>query len=476
MNKSAIATAIVLISTLNSCKLPVLTSMPADQPMPKNFVVDGARQSSIETKIQWRNYFQDIALIDLIDTALAHNQELNIATQEIIIAQNEAKARSGEYLPFVNIGATAGAEKSGRYTVRGTTESHLEIEPERENPDPVPDFKVGVFASWELDIWHKFRNNQKAAATRYLASQEARNFLQTNLIAEIATTYYELIALDNELEIIKQNIKIQSDAFEIVRIEKEASKVTELAVKRFEAQLLNTKSRQFYIEQKVTEAENKLRFLVGSYPTSIKRNTNTFNEFKPDQLITGNPVELLANRPDIKAAELNLAAAKLDVVSARANFYPSLRLISGLGFNAYNPALLVQTPQSLIYGIVGDLVGPLVNRNAIKAQYQAASARQIQAIYSYQQTVLKAYLEVNNQLAMVTNMAKSYQLKSEEVDALNRSVVISGNLFRSARADYMEVLLTQRDAQESKFELVETKFKQLQAWVQTYRALGGGWR
>lgn len=476
MNKSAILAGLLLIMSLNSCKIPQLSSLPADRKMPAGFVFDKTRQSSLDTRVVWRNYFQDKALIDLIDSALANNQELNIATQEIIIAQNEAKAKGGEYLPFVNFGATAGAEKAGRYTVRGTTESHLEIEPERENPDPVPDFRLGLFASWELDIWHKLRNSQKAAATRYMASQEARKFLQTNLIAEIASTYYELIALDNELDIIKQNIKIQSDAFEIVRIEKEASRVTELAVKRFEAQLLNTKSRQFYIEQKVTEAENRLKFLVGSYQIEIKRNSPAFNEFKPDQMLTGNTLEMLENRPDIKAAELGLLAAKLDVASAKANFYPSLRLVSGVGLNAYNPALLVQAPQSLIYNLIGDMVGPLVNRNAIKAQYQSANARQIQAIYTYQQTVLKAYLEVNNQLAMVTNMAKSYQLKSDEVEALNRSVVVSNNLFRSARADYMEVLLTQRDAQESRFELVETKYRQLQAWIQTYRALGGGWR
>ena len=182
------------------------------------------------------------------------------------------------------------------------------------------------------------------------------------------------------------------------------------------------------------------------------------------------------NRPDIREAELNLLAADLDIQVAKARFYPSLDLRAGVGFQAFDAGLLLSTPESLIYSAAGGLSAPLINRNAIKAMYFAAGAKQVQAVYEYEQTVLNAYIEVVNQMSRISNLKSSYDLKARQVEALTESVEISNNLFRSARADYMEVLLTQREALESRFELIETKMEQLHAWVDTYRALGGGWK
>jgi outer membrane protein TolC len=184
---------------------------------------------------------------------------------------------------------------------------------------------------------------------------------------------------------------------------------------------------------------------------------------------------LLANRPDIKRAELDLAAARLDIKVARAQFYPSLGISAAFGYNAFNPSYLLRTPESMLYSVAGDLVAPLVNKNAIKATYYSANARQIQAVYNYERTILNAYIEVANQLSKINNLQSSYDLKTKEVDALMLSITISNDLFKSARADYMEVLLTQRDALESKFELIETKKAQMNAMVNIYQALGGGW-
>lgn len=298
----------------------------------------------------------------------------------------------------------------------------------------------------------------------------------TNLIAEIANSYYELLALDNQLEIIKTNIDIQTNALEIVKMQKEATRVTELAVRRFEAQVLSTKSLQYSIQQKIVETENRINFLVGRFPQPVARNSQNFDSLVPTTIYAGIPSQLLENRPDVKQAELNLAAAKLDVKATKANFYPSLGITAGVGYQAFNPSYLIKTPESLIYSIAGDLTAPLINRNAIKAMYFNANARQIQAVYDYERTILNAYIEVANQVSKISNLEKSYSLKSEQVQALTQSVTISNNLFKSARADYMEVLLTQRDALESRFELVETKMQQMNAMVNIYRALGGGWK
>jgi NodT family efflux transporter outer membrane factor (OMF) lipoprotein len=456
------------------CNAPALVQRTPNKVVPVSY--KDSQDSTNTASLSWKGYFTDPFLTALIDTALKNNQELNITFQEIEISRQEIRARKGEYLPFVGLGGGMGVDKIGRYTNLGASEATTDIKPGKETPEFLPDFQVGAFAHWEVDIWHKLRNARKAAVSRYLASVEGRNFMLTNLVSEIANSYYELLALDNQLAIIQQNLGIQNNALKIVRMEKEATRVTELAVRRFEAQVLHTQNLQFDISQRITVTENRINFLLGRYPQRVERNNENFLSLMPKIIQTGIPSQLLENRPDVKQAENNLAAAKLDIEVARASFYPSLSLSAGLGVRAFSPLYIAKLPESLIASLAGDLVGPLINKNAIHAAFATANAKQVQAILNYERTVLNAYIEVANQLSNISNLEKSYDTKSREVQALNESTSISNRLFASARADYMEVLLTQRDALESKFDLVETKMQQLNATVNIYRALGGGWR
>lgn len=459
---------------LVGCKTPAVVEKEANKTVPELY--GNTTQDTVNTgKIKWRTYFTDQNLQNLIDVALQNNQELNITLQEIEIARSEVKARKGEYLPFVGFNAGASLDKSGRYTSTGSGEATTDIMPGKETPDPLPNYGLGLSASWEIDIWGKLHNAKKAALNRYLGSIEGRNFVVTNLIAEISNSYYELLALDNQLAIVKQNIEIQSNALKVVKIQKEATRVNELAVRRFEAQILSTQSMQFDIQQQIYETENKINFLLGRFPQTIVRSDDAFNTAIPPTIHSGVPSQLLENRPDIKKAEMELIAAKLDVKVAKAKFYPSLGISAGIGYEAFNTKYLFTSPESLMYSLAGDLVAPLINRNAIKASYITANAKQIQAVYNYERTLVNAYVEVANQLSKIKNTEKSYDLRSKQVQALNESIQISNNLFNSARADYMEVLLTQKDALESKFELIETKKQQMNAFVNIYKALGGGW-
>ena len=437
---------------------------------------DGGTDTTTAAAVPWAQFHTDPFLRALIDSALANNQELNILLQEVEIARNEARVRKGEYLPFVGLGAAAEVDKVGEYTRNGAVERGLNVKEDTPFPEPFTNYGLGLRATWELDVWKKLRNAKKAATLRYLGTIEGRNFMVTHLVAEIARSYYELMALDNQLEILQANIAIQQDALDIVKLEKQAAKVTELAVRRFEAEVLKNQSNLYDIQQRITETENRINFLVGRFPQRVQRNSAAFAGLAPAAVLPGVPRQLLAYRPDIRQAELALEAAKLDVNAARASFYPSLGVSAGVGFNAFDPAFLLESPASLMYNVAGDLVAPLVNRNAIKAAYASANARQLQAVYDYERTVLNAYVEVVNQLSNIRNLRNSYELRAQQVDALSTSITISGNLFRSARADYMEVLLTQRDAFESRFELVETRKQQLNAMVDVYQALGGGWR
>ncbi|WP_035561735.1 TolC family protein [Hymenobacter sp. IS2118] len=468
-----------LALAVGACKTPELVVKNESRNVPASYPVApsaAAADSANAARLPWKQFFTDPNLQALVETALQNNQELNITLQEIEIARNEVRARAGEYLPFVNLGARADVEKVGRYTLQGATEEQVDIKENRRTPDPLTNFQIGAFATWEVDIWHKLRNAKKAAALRYLATVEGKNFMVTNLISEIANAYYELLALDNQLAIVQQNIGIQSNALELVKLQKESARTTELAVKRFEAQVQHTRALQFKLRQQIVETENELNYLAGRYPQPIARDDASFNTLLPAAITAGLPAQLLANRPDIRQAEQQLGAAKLDVQVARANFYPRLGLSAGAGLAAFTPGLLVSSPQSLLYSLGGDLIAPLVNRNGIKAAYYSANAVQTQAVYRYEKTVLNAYIEVANQLSSIGNLAQSYDAKAKEVAALNQSVDISNSLFRSARAEYTEVLFTQREALESKFDLAETRMQQLQATVKVYRALGGGWK
>lgn len=469
INKTLFLVGIVVWSM--ACKVPAITEKQDNTILPNSFI-DSKDTSNIAT-ISWRQYFNDPYLIALIDTALLNNQELNITLQEIEISKNEILQRRGEYLPSVNVRAGASVDKAGKFTWDGFSEEDLKDHPEK-GPKYIGDYMVGAFFSWELDVWKKLHNAQKSAVLRMASNVECRNFMITQIIAEIASSYYELMAFDNQLQIIEQNIVLQNNVLNIIRQQKEAAKVTQLAVNRFEAQLLNTQNLQYAIKQQITETENRIRYLTGKYTPVIERNALPFNAISVDDVQAGVPEQLLVNRPDVRQAELDIAAAKLDVQVARANFYPSFSLQAGLGFQAFNPLYLIK-PASIIYNLTGDMVAPLVNKKAITATYYNANAQQIQAIYKYQQTILNAYTEVLNQLAKLSNFKTSYELKAKEVDILLRSVGISNSLFNNARADYMEVLLTQREALESKMELIEIRVKQLNAKVNIYKSLGGGW-
>jgi multidrug efflux system outer membrane protein len=459
----------------SGCNAPSLVQRSPNKNLSATYNNAQNADSTNTGKLKWKDYFTDPQLNALIDTAFANNQELNITMQEIEISRNEIKARKGEYLPFVGLRGGAGLEKAGRYTQIGSSEATTEIKPGRETPEPLPDFVVAAYARWEVDIWHKLRNAKKAAVNRYLSSIEGKNFMMTNLVSEIANSYYELLALDTQLNIINQNIDIQNNALKIVKMQKEATRVTELAVKRFEAQVLNTQNRQYAIRQRIVEIENRINFLLGRYPQPVLRNSQNFENMVPSVIQAGIPSQLLQNRPDVRQAEQDLEASKLDVQVARANFYPSLGLNASVGLNAFNPIYLGNVPKSLLSTLVADLAGPLINKNAIQATYYSANAKQVQSIYNYERTVLNAYIEVVNELSNINNLQQSFVTKTAEVQALNESTNIANRLFTSARADYMEVLLTQREALESRFDLIETKMQQMNATVNIYRALGGGW-
>lgn len=465
--------AAMLAALAAGCVAPKPGTLPPTvAPLPAQF--PSGTSTTNGTLPGWQAFFRDPVLNGLISVALTNNQELNILLQEIAATKAEAEGRRGALFPFVRLGARSGAEKVSKHTRDGAVEESLEIEPGRRFPEPLQNHALTADLDWEVDIWRKLRNERDAAVQRYVASQEGRRFAVTHLVSEIAEAYYELLSLDAQLEIFQQMVAVQERALESVRLKKAAARVTELAVQRFEAEVMKNRSHLYVLRQGVTEMENRLNALTGRYPEPIRREGSAYDLGGLGALEAGLPAELLRNRPDIRQAEAEVIAAGLELKAAGARFYPSLNLTAVLGLESFTLGSPILAKENLIYGASANLVGPLVNRSAIHAAFRQANARQVAAIHRYQQVVLKAYVEAVNALTEIRNTGEGYALKERQVAALAESASLSSQLFDSARADYTEVLLTQRETLEARVELVELRQKQLLASVKAYRALGGG--
>lgn len=471
---NSIIAGLFILFHVAGCKVPAASQVPGLDPSPSGYCDQTDSVNMAETP--WRSFFRDSNLVRLIDTALHNNFDVRETIQEIEVARSHVRMRDGQLLPSVSAGAAIGVGKVGKYTSQGAGDASAEITPGKVVPEILPELFVGLQTTWEADIWGKLHNARKAAFTRYLSSVEARNFVTTNLVAEIANSYYELLALDNQLVIIREAILLQQRELEVVKVQKQAAVVSELAVKQFEAQVYNSQSMEFDVLQRIAETENRINLLLGRYPQKIARDTVTFNGALPMQVQTGIPSQLLKNRPDIRQAEYDLSASHYDVEVARAEFLPSFGITGMLGFQAFKPRYLFTTPESIAFSLIGDIAAPLINRNAIKAEFNKASAMQLQAMYNYQKAVLNGYIEVATQLSNIHNLDQFYAVKSREAEALKTSIGISTDLFRSARATYLEVLMTQRDALSARLELVEARKNQFNAITNIYKALGGGWR
>lgn len=465
----------LLVLLLTGCKVPQVATQRAMPPVPETFGSAPTDTANVAA-LDWRTYFADSILYGLIDKALTNNLNLLTAYQRIEMARAGVRASEGLLRPTVAAGGTAALRRFGLYTMDGAGNATTDIVEGKLVPVNLPDLFIGLQSSWEVDIWKKLRNQQQSAISRYLASVEGKNWVITNLVADVSMGYYELLALDNELDIVRQTIQIQQNAFEIVKIQRQAAAGNELAVEQFEAQLLHAQNLEIELLQAITEAENFLNTLLGRFPQPILRDRERFNRAIPAQIGAGVPSDMLKNRPDIRAAELELMATKTDVQVARAAFYPSLVLTGSLGFQAFSPQFLLSTPQSIAYSLIGNLAGPIINRKGIEAQFSGAQAAQAEALYSYQKTILNAYVEVNNQLSNLTNLRRMCDLKTRETALLIRSISTSDKLYRAGRATYLEVLFAQQNALQGKLTLISTQKRQNQALINLYRALGGGWK
>lgn len=467
--------AAILIS-VTGCKLTQPVEQRAQIKTPATFA--GESDSTGIGEVQWKTFFNDRHLAALIDTALQNNLDLKMAVQRIEMARANIMVAHGAMMPVVTGDVSGGGRKFGDYTMDGVgnydTNFSNNLDEDRRLPAPfLPDYFLGLRSSWEIDIWGKLKNQKKAAYTRFLASEKGRQAIVTGLIAEIARSYYELLALDTELDIIRKNIALQESAVETIKIQKEAGRANELGVRQLTAQLLNTRSLEFEVQQKIIEVENNVNLLAGRFPQPIPRST-ALEQSMPQSISAGVPLQMLRRRPDIQQAQLDLQANYSEQQAAQLAFLPSLNITAFLGFNAFKGNLLFSSG-SLAYSALGGLTAPLVNRKALKANQRRAEAASLEALYAYNKSVLTGFREVSTSLKKLENTRQISDLKKQEVDVLQLAVATSKDLFLTGYASYLEVITAQRSVLQEELNLTNVQKEQFLALVELYRALGGGW-
>lgn len=424
--------------------------------------------------------YTDPLLRELIDSAIANNIDLQKFKYKIEALNAGIRAVQGNNLPDLSAFFGVSGRRFGRYTIDGVGNFDTNFSPnltekQRIPTGILPDVNGGVLSNWEIDIWKKLENQRKAAMLRFGQGEQGQNLLKTAIVSEIANAYYDLVVFDNELAIIDESVQLQQRAVEIINSMKDVGESNSLAIELSSAQVLDAQALRIEIEQNIIEIENKINFLLGRYPQPIPRQKLSDMPKVLSGLLAGSPIQLLANRPDIKAAELGLLAADADLHVARVAFYPSVNLGISVGLQSFR-VLQFLSPTAFALNAIGMGVMPLLNQRQLQANLLATKADQQAAYLEYQEKVLLAFNEVNMYMRKLENINKILDIKTEEVELLRRSVNTSSELFKYGQATYLEVITAQRTALAAQIDFLNVRRNQYRNTILLYRSLGGGWK
>ncbi len=412
--------------------------------------------------LSWKELFTDPLLQGYIEQGLKNNMDIRVALQQIRIAEAYVKQGKAGYFPSLNGNAKYTHQEFSAGGQFGSQFSSLD------------QYELSANLSWEADIWGKIRSNERAFQASYLQSVAAHQAVKSRLLANIASVYYQLLALDEQIRVTEETIETRSKGLETTQALKEAGNVTEVGVKQTEAQLYAAKGILIDLKNQARLLENTMSILLGSAPHEITRGSLE-NQNIDIPLNTGIPAQLLRNRPDVMAAEYSLMNAFELTNAARASFYPSLTLSATGGFQNIEIDKLFNA-NSLFATIIGGLTQPIFNKRQIRTQYEVSQAQQEQAYLDFRLAVITASKEVSDALYNYEAAIEKIEVNQKEFEAYNLATGYSEELLDNGFANYLEVLNARENALNSSLNLINTKNNQLQAIVDLYEALGGGWR
>lgn len=453
----------VLLFTAQSCFVVKNYERPEGIADAGLYRTDALPPDSLSMAIRsWREMFTDPVLVNHIDSALANNLDIRIALQRILSAEAYLKQGKAGYFPSLNV--------TGQVT-------HQELSSNSQFGrlfDRIDQYELSAALSWEADIWGKIRSQKRAFAARYLQTVAAHQAVKTRLIANIANTYFQLLALDEQIRITENTIENRSSSLEMTRALKDAGNLSEVGVQQTLAQLYTAQAILVDRKNQLRILENSFSLLLGKPPHAIER-SSLEEQSVPGDIKVGVPLQLLENRPDVKAAEMGFVQAFELTNVARTNFYPSLTLTASSGFQSLQLNQLL-TPQSIFLTAVGGLAQPIFNQRAIKTQFEVAESNQQEALFNFRLSLLNAGKEVSDALSNVQATDSITRIKTREFEAYQKATLYAEELLNNGLANYLEVLRSRENTLNVELSLVANKRAHLSALVSLYEALGGGWR
>jgi NodT family efflux transporter outer membrane factor (OMF) lipoprotein len=467
MKKHKVYTLLLLISlpiVLSSCFAAKEYKQPEEVVLNEdNFRTDIiVKDSANMAQISWQEIFRDSLLNEYIQEGLQNNIDIRVALQQILAAEAYFKQGKAGYYPTLNGNATAGHQEFSSNSQFGNQFTNLNS------------FEISGNLSWEIDIWGKIRSQKRAFEASYLQSVAAHRAVKTALIANIATTYYQLLSLDEQIKVTKKTIENRTIGLETTKALKQAGNLTEVAVKQTEAQLYNAQAILIDLQNQLYITENTFAILLGKSPDTFVRGKLNDQKITTDLQI-GVPVQLLSNRPDVIAAEFNLKQAFELTNVARSNFYPALTLSASGGLQSVTFENFFDI-NSLFTSVLGGLTQPLINGRKIKTQYEVSQAQQEQSLLRFKESLLIASSEVSNAMYNYQTSTQKMDVVKKEFEAYQLATQYSEELLNNGMANYLEVLTARENALNSELRLVLNKYSQLAAITELYRSLGGGWQ
>lgn len=460
------AFSVFTVAVLSSCMVRKEYERPQSAVDEKLFRTDMLPQDSMSIAIvSWKEIFTDPILQKHIDTALENNLDVRIAVQNIVSAEAYLKQAKAAYEPTLSVGPNYTFQTQSINTQFG------QIIGERRY---INQFDITATIGWEADIWGRLKSQQKAQLAAYLGTLAAHKAVKSDLVASVASAYFQLLTFDDQKRIIQETIKIREDNLETTKALKEAGVLTEVAVQQSQALVYNAKSLLIDIDTQIALLENTVSLLMGIPSQTIERSSLEAQKI-PSSLAVGFPANLLSNRPDVMQAEFNLINAFELTNAARAQFYPALRLTGSGGVQSVDIDHLFSV-NSLFANVVGGLAQPILNRRQIKTNYEVSQANKETAYLNFRKAVLNAGKEVSDAIKVFSVQDSFIDLKKKELDSYKKSVDFSQELVNYGMANYLEVLNASVNSLNAELNISNAEYSKMKAAVDLYQALGGGWK
>lgn len=457
---------VITAALLSACSITKKYERPTTLSTDKLYRDQASANSTTIADMPWQSVFKDEKLNALIQKGLDQNLNLKNAIENIVQSRAVLRQSKLAYYPTLNVDANITRNKQ--------SQAGLNFPPGININTLTTTHKLGLSSSWEIDVWGKLSSSKRAALASYLATDAAKQAIQTQLISDIANNYFLLLAYDKQLAITEATLASRIKNVETIKALKEGAIVTGAAVVQSEANQHAAEVLIPDLKQSIRETENAINILLGQAPGAIERGV-LGTQIIPENIAVGMPSQLLHNRPDVRQAEFNFRVAFESTNLAKTYFYPSLTLTASTGFS--NLELKDFFSNSIFYSIIGGLTQPIFNQGLNKMRLTNAQSQQLQAYNNFQQSLLNAGQEVSNALYAYEMAVEKEDSREKQIEALEKAVDFTQQLLEySSATNYTDVLTSEQNLLAAQLSGVNDNLQKLQAVVNLYRSLGGGWK